>query len=714
MKDSKGQTQYSIDCLAVTETWLSCSVPDDVVSLDGFNVERKDRAEGKGGGVLIYVRSKFRYTRIRSIECDDFEVMWISMRPHILPRPVNIIIVCILYCPPWYSADKKRELISYLIHSIDVLNKRYTNVLYLLSGDFNALDTSFLTRMYKFKQTVNRNTRGDKILDKIFISHAKFYDDALLVPPLGKSDHSCVLLKPISHYVSPSGFKLTYRRDINPLSLQTLRNELHNIQWQRMYNLHDCQSQADFLYTQFLSIFNHVMPVVQLRIKNNEKPWVTPYFKKVIAERTKAFNKGDVVLYKKLRNKAEHLRKHCKKQYYFNQVNSFKNSDPRKWWKEIKRISGLKNKNSPFDQLSSINGDVNQSSLSDLVNSFFISVSTDIEPLNENTLQLFRDQLDPSFVPDSFIVTEFETFQAMNRLKENKALGPDQIPNSVIKAMSDILCEPLCALINTSIRTGVIPVQWRISRITPIPKCIPARYIETDLRPIAITSSLSKIAESFANRFFNEHFSSLLDPDQYGNTKDRSTTLALIKLSHKLYTSSDKTNNILRILFVDFSKAFDRVNHNVLAEKFTQYNFDPHISSWFLSFLHSRSQYVVTDDRCSHVMSNNAGTPQGTITGPSNFKLLINDLKFNLFYLKYVDDLTIVSDSINPFDTAMQHAVNHLFSWSSNNKMLINVKKTQEQIITFNKSSSAIIPLLSTPEGHIQRCDSYKILGVFF
>lgn len=166
---------------------------------------------------------------------------------------------------------------------------------------------------------------------------------------------------------------------------------------------------------------------------------------------------------------------------------------------------------------------------------------------------------------------------------------------------------------------------------------------------------------------------------------------------------------------MDFRKAFDCVNHNVLERKFKENNFDPHVTSWFLSFLHNRYQYTVVNKMMSKVNLSSAGTPQGTITGPSNFKLLINDLTFDIFYIKYVDDLTAVTDSIDPNDNTMQRAVDNLFNWCNVNDMKVNAKKTLELIITFGRSQKCSVPLLNTPVGEqIQRCNSYKILGVIF
>ena len=104
------------------------------------------------------------------------------------------------------------------------------------------------------------------------------------------------------------------------------------------------------------------------------------------------------------------------------------------------------------------------------------------------------------------------------------------------------------------------------------------------------------------NQFFNDHFFSLQDDNQFGSTVGRSTTLlALLKLSHYLFTASDCPDKFIRVLFIDFTKAFDLVSHNILLDKYEQYDFPPHVTIWSLDFLRNRLQYVSVGDGLSSV-----------------------------------------------------------------------------------------------------------------
>ena len=84
----------------------------------------------------------------------------------------------------------------------------------------------------------------------------------------------------------------------------------------------------------------------------------------------------------------------------------------------------------------------------------------------------------------------------------------------MLKNLADILAAPICALINNSLTQGVVPAQWKLARVSPIPKCVPVRDIVSDLRPISITCPVSKVAEVFVSKLFDDSFNDDNDPCQ--------------------------------------------------------------------------------------------------------------------------------------------------------------------------------------------------------
>ena len=351
--------------------------------------------------------------------------------------------------------------------------------------------------------------------------------------------------------------------------------------------------------------------------------------------------------------------------------------------------------------------------LPNVINCFLAKTSDGVTGLNPDIIAELRSNFIDDY--DKFIISEFDVYKVLSRLKVGKASLYDTIDNRLLRELADVLAAPICAVINSSFRQGIIPDQWMISRVTPIPKIIPVRTIENDIRPISITCPISRVAEVFTAEIFDECFCQLLDDDQFGSTAGRSTTLALIKISHVIFDAADDCRNIIRVLFVDFKKAFDCIDHTILSDKFARCDFSPRISAWMLSFLSNRKQYVNVGNAISDIYVTNVGAPQGTRAGPNSFKLLINDLRLEKSCVKYVDDLSIATVSNSIDDNDMQKIANKIEEWSCSNKMTVNTSKTKEMVIYFGKKyMKADIPVTRINSNVIERVDQFKLLGLVF
>jgi len=377
-------------------------------------------------------------------------------------------------------------------------------------------------------------------------------------------------------------------------------------------------------------------------------------------------------------------------------------------------LSGInKPTQSTFTNIVRNSGD-DSSGLPDTYNQFLISITENIPPIDLNMISHLGRYL-PDSIPEPFIVSEQSVHNALCKIKKKKSTSEPVLSNALIVEFADILAAPICFIVNSSFRQCCIPRQWKHSKVVPIPKIHPPASIESDLRPISVTSSLAKIAENFMCTHFNNHFKDVIDCNQFGSTAGRSTTLALLKFAEELYRSADNSKNIVRILFVDLSKAFDRVNHNILLKKFLSNDFPMHVTLWSLMFLSNRSQHVTIDSNSSSVLFSHAGTPQGTLAGPNNFKLLINDLELELPYIKYVDDLTCLSTSDDPCNDSLQCAANDITSWCDLNDMILSVPKTKEMIVHFGRHyNNSDIPSLLINGNKIERVPVFKLLGIVF
>ena len=233
---------------------------------------------------------------------------------------------------------------------------------------------------------------------------------------------------------------------------------------------------------------------------------------------------------------------------------------------------------------------------------------------------------------------------------------------------------------NSSIAEGVVPAIWKQANITAVPKTRLPRLIESDLRPISLTPTLSKVFESLVSRWILEALNEKFDKKQYGALKGRSTTHALTDMLHTWHKALDEEQSV-KIVFVDYAKALDHVDHETIMTKLVDLGVPQVLIRWLHSFMSNRQQRVKIGEVVSEWASPNGGMPQGTWLGVYIFLTLINDLKSEINLHKFVDDCTL-SEIIPRFDSStMQHELDELNDWSKANHMNINTNKTKQMII---------------------------------
>ena len=272
-------------------------------------------------------------------------------------------------------------------------------------------------------------------------------------------------------------------------------------------------------------------------------------------------------------------------------------------------------------------------------------------------------------------------------LKTNKSTGPDEIPAWLLKDFSHVLAGPLTAIANASLQEGKVAAQWKFANVVPLPKVPFPKDITTDLRPISITSNPGKAVEFFPVKWMYEAIEDKIDPNQFGGVKNSSTALALIKMLDYIAKNADNLGTSVRILLVDFAKAFDLVDHSIVLDKLNSLGVHSSLVQWSASFLSGREQCVKIGSSFSKVAAVSAGCPQGTLMGPLVFVAHINDLRppVPVMTIKYVDDTNILHASSDPSDTTLQTAATYLSDWSKQNNIKFDINRSKELLLNFGK-----------------------------
>ena len=187
-------------------------------------------------------------------------------------------------------------------------------------------------------------------------------------------------------------------------------------------------------------------------------------------------------------------------------------------------------------------------SLAEEINDFFVSVSAHLPPFDLSSL----NSLTPDH-SDQYIIEPSQVEHWLLRINVHKSSGPDGLPNWLLKAFAPIICQPLAAIFNASLREGYVPPVWKW---VEMPKINPPWSIQNDLRPIAIFPVLAKVFESMVGHELMKFLEPNLNATQFGSRKGRSTTHTIIALLHSWMESLDCGGSV-RTVFVDFRKAFN-------------------------------------------------------------------------------------------------------------------------------------------------------------
>ena len=308
----------------------------------------------------------------------------------------------------------------------------------------------------------------------------------------------------------------------------------------------------------------------------------------------------------------------------------------------------------------------------------------------------------------------------INGLDANKAHGYDGISIKMVKICSRAIAKPLCIIFKNCLNEGIFPNIWKKANVVPIHKKGDKRII-SNYRPISLLPIFGKIFERIIyNRCFEFLMSnSLINTSQSGFIPRDSCINQLLSITHNIYSAFDANPTLeVKGVFLDISKAFDRVWHDGLIYKLNRMGINGNLKSLLESFLSDRYQRVVLNGQSSDWAKINAGVPQGSILAPMLFLVYINDITEELSsgIKLFADDTSIFSVVHNPESTGqdLNRDLILIKNWGFQWKMDFNPDPTKPaKSILFSRKVNAVShPEIYYNENPIQQTNSHKHLGL--
>ena len=719
---------HQFDIIAVSESHLSDAIPDLDVNLPKYNLFRGDRNRD-GGGVALYVNDSFNCIRRPDLENGNMEILWVEIK-----LGTHSILLSVCYRPPNQTAEQVDSFIDLLTDTLySIPGKQNQSV--VVMGDFNDRCTSWdsdhrdselglklvnLINSLNMFQLITKPTRNNNLLDLLITDSPGYFTDIDVMPSIDNLDHRIIhgtfaIDRPKSH---------TYTRKIwqyDQGNYDLLNNLLFLTDWDSFFSASD---NIDTLAENFTNLLTELaetcIPTKTVKVRPRDKPGMTSEVRRLfnVAKRLHKKAKKNPIhmeLFRNARRDAKSSFRKARAKYYSDISEKLLNPSTctKTYWKLTKMVYGSKvAKGIPdlVDDESNVSDNYEKASL---FNKYFtdqcsLPPGSDADPLPEFKL-LTDSKLDLIFT------TPDEVRKILQTLNTCKASGPDGISNKILKECAHSLCVPLARLFNLSFQSGKFPSCWKLANVVPLYKKNDRQNV-SNYRPVSLLCTLSKVLERIVHSRLYDYCTEnkLLTDKNSGFKRGDSTINQLLHLTNKITEALDKKQDVC-LVFLDITKAFDKVWHRGLLFKLRQLGLSDTVLKWFSSYLFERRQQVIVDGVSSSEMFLTAGVPQGSILGPLLFLIYINDLVEHLQCDPHLfaDDTLLFDVFSNPFESAarINRDLKIIIDWGMIWKVIFNPVKTMFMLVS-KKQTPIDYPPLMFNDTPIVKTNSHKHLGL--
>ena len=579
------QNNYDIICLS--ETFLNSSIGtnDDRISIDGYNLIRADHpSNSKRGGVCIYFKE-----HIPLIKRDDICTLDNCLVTEIRSLGEKNFLTCVCHSPS-QNHDEFEDFCT----KLDLLMSSINDELPLCSvitGDFNARcsrwwkndinnpagqEIESLRSSAGYKQIIDKPTHvinnSMSCIDLIFCTNQNVISNYGINVSLFNKCHHNIIHGKIDIRVPLRPVYVREVWDYSKANVGNIKKAVANFNWKRAFENLSVDEKVELL-NETLNIFRNYIPNKKIKCDYRQPPWMTDDIKKSLKQRsklTKYFYKigqSNIDHIKVLQKSEEctNLISEAKKNYILKMTSKREDSNtaPKTYWSILNRF--LYNKKIPAIPPLLVDGTF----ISDfcvkanLFNNFFTSICTPIK--NNSTLPPFTYKTNTRI--NCFHVANKDVLLIINSLDSSKAHGYDNISIKMIKRCNDSITIPLKIIFEESLKKGIFPDMWKKGNVIPAHKK-DVKTLINNYHPISLLPIFGKIFQRVIYNFLFNYFLSnkLFTPSQSGFLPGDSCIAQLLSIIHEIQTAFDENPTVdVRGFFLDISKTFDKVWHDVMA-----------------------------------------------------------------------------------------------------------------------------------------------------
>lgn len=731
---------YEIDLIVLSEIWIF----EEEVSfykIPGYTSYANCNNNFRSGGIIVFALNKIK-VKNRFIKMQSADILVLEMK-------IENVVYSIFSV---YRLQKFSEDI--FIQELEtILSKLTTNIIFL--GDINICIKKtkpevekYLSLMYNngFSSFINNYTRvtedSSSCLDHIFIRHKELSRFESGIFQLEITDHSltALIIKDTSKNLIDKNVCNSVIK-YNTFNFQSVKGLLKSCNWNNVLNKYNVNIALEEFYTNIkeaLEISKETKEITPKYQKAKFKsPWMNDFLFKQIEKRNKLarlrkkrpYDREFNIYFNNFVNRLSLDISHTKNQYYSNLFDKC-NGNSSEQWKLVNSLTDKRDKQ-PITSIQDSDGNnvEDPQQLANMFNEYFINIP----------LSLVADLPDTGVDPSGCVyqvnslflypVSEQEILKIINSLKNKKSVGCDSLSVELLKEIAPEISHALVHLINTSFSTGEFPIKLKQSIIVPIFKK-DRRDLLQNYRPIALLSVLSKVFEramkSRLLEFLNKQ--NFFSSKQFGFMQGKSTELAITYFTEGVYNSfnnNDKSSGI----FIDFTKAFDLVDHKILLGKLEIAGIRGTPLNWFRTYLTGRSQQVRIQKHLSSPKTISKGVPQGSVLSAPLFLIFINSLlntPMRGSISAFADDISIRYSSKNWITiwTDLNEDLKSVRKWCDSNKMIINAAKTKlinfdlrgytfDSDLRFHVDNGCLTDNQTCDCAAIEQVDNIKYLGIY-